>query len=607
MKKYFFLLFAATLAVHAGMCQPIPIASIEDSVLGWVKVYRHKGAKTGMTVGDKVYSVNQLSICDTFLNWMQASYVPKGGLGDIYKLVTGKIGLYNQNDAALPQSYGAYSKTYYELKYSGGKRVPLSDGHERWSIMANATVGIPADAVCTPTQYYFTLPSFKEQGFGDELPNLYGLATHPNTRKYFTYFKRNSKIGNEKTVVLYPEGKFPFVRITKGEYLQVVEGAVKRLYDSEKKSIYDKAMGKQRDIDYFMKYLNENHEKRVAKLQASKEKYKNRLQEVAEIYSDQPSLLLENYEDVFEGTGNSGVSLPVYKIDPAIAEACKKDKPQWITITWHGDVTSPVGKHQHESIINNFNFEYVYNFFFYPDKVKGQAYKPLHSPYANETAVVTAASEASKRNTADKNIYFFDDFSTTGIGKKPNGWKTFLSAQGTTGTVAIRDGLNGNWVELKGHHIVNSLKGTTPQNFTLTYDVVATQNFTWGAKGLTMQLSKEKSPGNVESFLLLRLRPGFDGRDGEATVETQFPQGYTTGTKWYKAIGFSNNKKNNLVSVTIKKTGELLQVFIDNSKIAEYEKAMPAGQTFNVMSFNCSNNSAETDKYYVSNIRISKD
>ena len=49
----------------------------------------------------------------------------------------------------------------------------------------------------------------------------------------------------------------------------------------EKKSIYEKEKGKQRNIDYFMKYLDENNEKRMATLKINKERYKDRLQEVA--------------------------------------------------------------------------------------------------------------------------------------------------------------------------------------------------------------------------------------------------------------------------------------------------------------------------------------
>ena len=148
-----------------------------------------------------------------------------------------------------------------------------------------------------------------------------------------------------------------------------------------------------------------------------------------------------------------------------------------------------------------------------------------------------------------------------------------------------------------------------PQNFTLSYDLVAAQNFTWGAKGLTMQLAKETSPGNAESFLKLKLRPGYDGKDGEATLETNFPSppGYSNDTKWYVATGFSNNKKNNRITVTIKKIDEKIQVFIDKTKIAEYEKAIPAAHLFNALSFDCSGNSAENDKFYISNIKIVKD
>jgi len=37
--------------------------------------------------------------------------------------------------------------------------------------------------------------------------------------------------------------------------------------------------------------------------------------------------------------------------------------------------------HLHKSILDNFNFDYLYNFFFDPEKVKGQVYKPLHDPH----------------------------------------------------------------------------------------------------------------------------------------------------------------------------------------------------------------------------------
>ena len=75
----------------------------------------------------------------------------------------------------------------------------------------------------------------------------------------------------------------------------------------------------------------------------------------------------------------------------------------------------------------------------------------------------------------------------------------------------------------------------------------------------------------------MKIRPGFDGRQGEVEIEGQFPgaPGYMGRTKWVGAPGFSNNAAHNRVTVTLKKKGDLLQVFIGQTKVAEYRKASP--------------------------------
>jgi hypothetical protein len=610
MKKISFFCMAACIAAEA-FAQFIPRHEFEDSTLGWMKVYNFKGAKAPMKVDDKVYSVAQLSICDSFANWIQASYVPRGGWGDVKRMVSTKLGLYNQYEAGMPQSYGAYSLTYMFLKYnSAGKFALAATDAVLWKIIANGAVGIAAEIFGSPERYYFTLPTFAQQGYDNNFPQVYGLETHPNTSKYFTYFKRNSKSGNEKTVVLFRNNRMPFVKVTKGEYLESLGDAITRYYEKEKKRIFEAEQGRQPAIDKAMVYLNANHEKRKLRLQENKEKYKDRLHEVAEIHTDEPSILLENAPDVFEGNGGNAFKLPVYKIDPAVAALCKTDAPQWIVITWHGDVFEKLGKHQHESVINNFNFDYVYNFFFDPQKVKGQPYRPLRSPLYREAVVLTASSEQSQKNAADKSIFFFDDFSTTTTGKSPVGWRSELSLDGATALVARPEGLEGAWVVMNNDYsiTVNLSKKPLPQNFTLSYDIAAAENFVWGAKGLTLRLAKQLSPGNDESFLKLRLRPGHGGTDGEVALETKFPNppGYLNASKWMKAAGFSSNKKYNRVTVTIKKSEELLQLFIDNRKIGEFEKAIPAAHLFNSLSFH-SGSTGETNKYFISNIKITRD
>ena len=76
-------------------------------------------------------------------------------------------------------------------------------------------------------------------------------------------------------------------------------------------------------------------------------------------------------------------------------------------------------------------------------------------------------------------------------------------------------------------------------------------------------------------------------------------------SQYAKAPGFSNDAVNNRVTVTLRKKGELLQVFIGKIKVAEYEKAVPAALQFDGMSFELTGVSAN-DKMFISNIRIAK-
>ena len=618
MKKIILPLFFCFLAA-TSIGQEIPRSEIEDSVLGWMKVYNFKGAKQSLKVDDKIYSIAQLSIADSFANWIQASYIPKGGLGDVKKFVSEKLGLYNQHTAGLPQAYGAYSTTYLFLKKNNsGKLVPNNGLGINWNISAN---GVPKEwairDICSPSQFYFTLPSYEASSDAEAQKKIHDLTNVENTKPYSSFWIKNVESGGgTDNILLCKNNKSPFIKLTKGEYLQLLEAAMPTVYEREKKKIYEANSGNQRSIDYFIKYLDDKNKKRSDNLEKTKEKYKNRLSETA-LINAQPSVQdLDNGRDVFSNgylsdQASTSGRVPVYKIDPVMAELCKTDKPQWILIGWEWAPNNPTEKHLHESIINNFNFDYVYKFFFDPEKVKGQLYKPLRSPAYKEAVVITEASETSKNNKADKNIFFFEDFTTTSVGKIPIGWKSKLNSDGNACTVKTLEGETGNWVEIKGNEALapTQIKKPFPQNFTLTYDLIVPQNFTWGAKGLALQLSKESSPGNTESFLNLRLRPGFDGKDGEAVIETKFtsPPGYLNGTKWMAASGFSNNKKNNRITVAIKKNEELLQIFIDKNKIAEYEKAIPATLLFNALSFTHGRSDGETEKFYISNIKITKE
>ena len=273
-----------------------------------------------------------------------------------------------------------------------------------------------------------------------------------------------------------------------------------------------------------------------------------------------------------------------------------------------GALERPVSLSLHNAILNNVDFQYIYDYFFDPAKVKGQPYKPLRSPSFTEAVVAGKSSEAATKNAADPAVVFFEDFSSSPVGKKPLNWHSTLDNTGATSVVTELKGLDGHWASMGGMGIKpTSLKTPLPRDFEISYDVVAAQNYRWGAKGLTLKLSR--TAGTTTSFLAVKIRPGFDGRQGEVEIEGQFPgapAGYMSRSKWVGAPGFSNNAAINRVTVTLRKKGDLLEVLVGPTKVAEFEKGVPPGVQFDALMFDLQGNTGNSadERMFIGNIRI---
>ena len=145
-----------------------------------------------------------------------------------------------------------------------------------------------------------------------------------------------------------------------------------------------------------------------------------------------------------------------------------------------------------------------------------------------------------------------------------------------------------------------------PADFTVTYDLVASANYTWGTRGMTFKLSNGATVNAFGgSFVSLRLRPGSGSRDGEAEFEAQFPkaQGYLSGSKWFAVPRFSN-KTQATVAVRLVKQGERLQVFLDKAKVFESDKAIPAGFLFDQLSLNQGGSFDANDRMFIGKLAI---
>jgi hypothetical protein len=586
----------------APFAQEIPMKSMDGKVLGWIKVYDFKDATAPLTAAGRVYSARQLSIARMLANWMQASYLPTGALGDVKVVRNEDLGLYNKDSAAEPQHYGAEAPLYMQLKYDANKKiVPLTSDALFWIIEANGRFGDPVDAVNSPERFYFTLPTFVEQGFGPELEKAVDVSKHPVLGQFPSHFSRNSRSGNRKHVIIAKNHQLPVVKVTKGQYLDALAAAVARRRASELTRLTEANRGRPEEVAKWMKIEDANTARRVAVVEANRQKYRSRLQEPAELQSDHPSVIIENDTDVFESGGGEPKRLTVYAIDPKMMELTKTDAPQWITISWTAQLNDPISLSLHQAMLNNFNVQYVYDYFFDPEKVKGQPYKPLRSPAEVEVVTAGKASDAATRNATDPAVHFFEDFSSGTVGKKPLNWNSTLDNMGSSSVVAQLNGVNGQWASMAGMRITpTTLKTPLPRDFDLSYDVVAAKDYRWGARGLSVRLTKAGSSLNV------RIRPGFGGRDGEVVIEGVFPGApdYLGGSKFVGAPGFSNDLAINRTTVTLKKRGDVLQVFVGTTKVAEYPKGVPAALQFDSLYFDLGSSAEE--KMFLSNIKITK-
>ncbi len=618
MKKL--LLFIAILSVSIpGISQ----RDYENEYIGWIKIYHFKGAVKPAQVDEKKYSIAQLSLIDSFANWMQASYTPKGGLGDIFKYVTPKKNLYHEKyNAAVPHSYGANARTYVFLKKVNGKWAPENNLGYGWTIAANE---IPLDYrlgdLNTEKVCLFTIPGYddqviREQPNSDEAKRkkMYDLSGHPVLGKYILY--NIPGYGNTlrmNSVVLSKNNKSPFLNITIGEALQAAEDALPVKFAEEKKIIAEKYPSSPRDKDFFTKQLIEKFDNAKNTLRLTREKYNNRLHEKAySRYGGYSITGLSNGYDMFTGAklnegGSFDTSFPIMKVDPEMQALSKTDRPQWVLIKWFGDeMYNPVFKHMHESIINNFDFDYLYQFLFEPEKVKGKPYKALRSPVFEEKVVAVEKSEEARKSETAPSVTFFEDFSNTPLGKAPISWTSGNNSDAEKAIVEKLSGEKENWAVIKGHTLKpNNFKKTFPQDFTVSFDVAVPKGFTWGAKALELWIADEKAGGKKDASIQLRLRPGFDGRDGSAQLNTQSPAGNSFNDA--EAYQFSNDKSLNRVNVIIKKSGDRLQLLMNGKKLIDKPNLIPAGTGFNQFWFYHIGSNGDTEKYYITNIKISKD
>jgi hypothetical protein len=620
------------LALHAT-AQRTPEQRIEDSVIGWWNNTRfdHLKSPTNPLGKKKELYINKI------VEWVKKTYTPVAGLGT-YNRYINKLGY-----GVLFEVWNvSHDKAWTE---PNGNFKPISEENTPFWVGVNKTFGsFPIPFLQKENEYYFTM---QPDGYANDRSVSSGPKPdpriHPNVYKYVTW------CNDWQTVYLTPNNKLPFIAITKGELLQKAAMGLDNQWAYEVKDVQAKWPNDKKTQDEVLVVRKQNIEKYRSNIQQLKERYQSSLNEPAVIRDMQPTMYSFQLDpDIFKidmREKQLNQAYQVYKVDTALYAKMQTETPQWVAIAFPF-ANKEKGNQLNElytSLSQNFNYDYVYNYFFEPEKIKGQTYKP-----ANEEQLIARLSNYRKNN-ADAihpttyliafsgNIFFFDDFSSSIEGNDPANWY-FKKFGKHAVTVRLKD-QPGKWVQL-GYNVPVSpslLQRPLPENFTLEYDIVTDADFlsrTGGAVTLALntraagkdgtelmegdgtRLSVEITAGNENDYNSNNYR-------GVAKIKINSTpainkENYAEGLLYEYALHEFTNKKIK-VHIAINVKNNVLTVLINNKAVAQSADfkmtyggkctscGVPSGTRFNTITWNNSTNDPDNIKVYISNVKIIKE
>ena len=604
---------------------------IQDSVIGWWDNNRFDNALKPTT--DPLQK-KRVDITSLFVDWVKKSYTPIGGLGTVTRI---------NNSNSFGVKFLVWNVSHdKEWTDDKGHFRPIAEENTPfglWCNMIPASYGVPF--LNGNGAHYFTWPT---DGYGSAAKDKkdIDLKKFPAISKYIT---RNNE---SQIVILAPGNKLPFVEVTIGEYLNGAMGNVDRELQKRKDDILDANRGtdeatvKRRESFYANQ--DEQFERFRKGIRKWLEVYKDRLNEPALVNHLQPTIN-DFYGDIDPlKKGIADPVYPVYKVPKDIMEKCKTEKPQWITAHFYYE-NKENGNQLYElyrSMTENLNYDYIYNYFFDPEKVKGKPYTPANEEQLKarldgyRKKIVAAINPAAAVTSSHPDAFFFEDFSSGSEGSDPANW--YFKRYGKHAMVTTVKNQSGKWLQLGYGTPVNPtlLKKPVPENFTLEFDVATDGDFesrTGGAINLSLNSRPARTDGveasagngaNVSIDIIAGNERDYNNNNYmgmlrvkiNATPEVNV-ENFSSGISYEYPLREFTNKKTK-IHVAVKLKDNVVTVLVNNMPVAVSANfkmtyggkcincGVPAGTKFNSIFWNNTTNDADNIKVYIGNVKITK-
>jgi OOP family OmpA-OmpF porin len=238
------------------------------------------------------------------------------------------------------------------------------------------------------------------------------------------------------------------------------------------------------------------------------------------------------------------------------------------------------------------------------------------SPDANGQ-VSKSADEASFKTYSkfdfvpgDK-VIAYDDFSKDAIGDFPVAWNT-----NSSGEVVSASGQQGHWlmVSKPGKFIPEYIKDL-PDNFTLEYDVICNEKYSFYSPALSIYFLTGKNGKEVfdNSFIPIDKRSGVKvgvhpnnaGATGGMVNVENFEDGTSVIRNEVNTPQFNSNAGKTKLHVSIWRQKQRLRVYLNEEKAYDLPRAFPPDKTYSTALFEIwGDMNNDNDRYVFGNIKL---
>jgi OOP family OmpA-OmpF porin len=207
-------------------------------------------------------------------------------------------------------------------------------------------------------------------------------------------------------------------------------------------------------------------------------------------------------------------------------------------------------------------------------------------------------------------ILAYEDFSKDAIGDFPATWNT-----NATGEIVNASSKEGHWLMLtkQGKYYPEYIK-TLPENFTLEYDLIFNDKFSYYSPELSIYFLSGKPDKGIfdNSFIMGEKRSGVKinlhptgglNNGGEANTES-FDNGESFLKNRVNSQQFVSSSGTKTVHISIWRQKQRLRVYLNEEKIFDLPRAFPEGKTYSTALFEIWGEMKDQDRYLLGNLKF---